>query len=218
MGCGLSKARTIPEVLVSHRSSRTTFQSRLLIVGRYRSGWPQAHIAAAMGISRKCVKTWLDRYAAEGEAGLEDRSSRPLRSPNRTPVEVEDQIVALRRAERRGRDAISARAGVSPRTVSRVLARRGLPHLSMLDPMTGLLIRSSKATAVRYERARPGRSRDGRAANEGQASTLCVDPSAGSVGFSELAPLPSVSASSATTGCSDSLPRSSTLVICTRIF
>ena len=141
---------------MSHRSSRTTFHTRLLIVGRYRSGWPQAHIAAAMGISRKCVKTWLDRYAAEGEAGLEDRSSRPLRSPNRTPVEVEDQIVALRRAERRGRDAISARAGVSPRTVSRVLARRGLPHLSMLDPMTGLLIRSSKATAVRYERARPG--------------------------------------------------------------
>lgn len=139
-----------------NRSSRTTFQTRLLIVGRYRSGWPQAHIAAAMGISRKCVKTWLDRYAAEGEAGLEDRSSRPHSTPTRTPAAVEEQVVALRRAERRGRDWIADRLGLPARTVSRVLARHGMPHLSMLDPMTGLVIRSSKATAVRYERAAPG--------------------------------------------------------------
>ncbi|SEP38095.1 leucine-zipper of insertion element IS481 [Amycolatopsis saalfeldensis] len=39
-----------------------------------------------MGISRKCVKTWLDRYAAEGEPGLRDRSSRPHSSPRRTAV------------------------------------------------------------------------------------------------------------------------------------
>ena len=109
-----------------------------------------------MGISRKCVKTWLDRYAAEGEAGLEDRSSRPHSMPTRTPAVVEARIVAVRRAERRGRDAIADELGVSPRTVSRVLARHGMPHLAMLDPMTGLLIRSSKATAVRYERSRPG--------------------------------------------------------------
>ena len=30
-----------------------------------------------MGISRKCVKTWIDRYNAEGEAGLHDRSRVP---------------------------------------------------------------------------------------------------------------------------------------------
>ena len=42
------------------------------------------------------------------------------------------------------------------RTVSRVLARHGDPQLCALDPMTGELIRSSKQTAVRYERARPG--------------------------------------------------------------
>lgn len=141
---------------MANRSSRTTFQTRLLIVGRHRSGWPQAHIAAAMGISRKCVKTWLDRYAAEGEAGLQDRSSRPHSTPTRTPAAVEEQVVALRRAERRGRDWIADRLGVPARTVSRVLVRHHMPHLSMLDPMTGLVIRSSKATAVRYERAAPG--------------------------------------------------------------
>ncbi|MFD7281186.1 leucine zipper domain-containing protein [Streptomyces sp. NPDC059862] len=37
-----------------------------------------------MGVSRRCVKRWLDRYATEGDAGLQDRSSRPHRSPRRT--------------------------------------------------------------------------------------------------------------------------------------
>jgi transposase InsO family protein len=141
---------------VSHANARTTVHGRLLIVARRQAGWRPAHIAAAMGISRKCVRTWLDRYAAEGEAGLVDRSSRPHSSPRRTAVEVEDQIVALRERERRGPAFIGAELGVPARTVSRVLVRRGQPRLSALDPMTGQVIRSSKVTAVRYERARPG--------------------------------------------------------------
>jgi hypothetical protein len=36
-----------------------------LIVARQQAGWRQAHIAAAMGISRKCVGTWITRYEAE---------------------------------------------------------------------------------------------------------------------------------------------------------
>ncbi|GLZ36600.1 hypothetical protein Acsp05_02250 [Actinokineospora sp. NBRC 105648] len=73
--------------------ARTTVHGRQFIVDRHRAGWPQAHIAAAMGISRKCVRTWLDRHATEGEAGLSDRSSRPHTSPRRTPAEVEARIV-----------------------------------------------------------------------------------------------------------------------------
>jgi transposase InsO family protein len=141
---------------VSHRNARTTFQGRLLIVQRRRAGWKQAHIAKAMGISRKCVKKWLDRYAAEGEAGLCDRSSRPHTCPQRTSTEVEQQILALRHRERRGPDWIGAELGVPARTVSRVLARHRVPRLCTLDPMTGQVIRASKATAVRYERDRPG--------------------------------------------------------------
>ena len=107
---------------MSHRNARTTFQGRLLIVQRRGAGWKQAHIAKAMGVSRKCVKKWLDRYAAEGEAGLRDRSSRPHACPQRTGAEVEQQIVALRLPERRGPDWIGAELGVPARTVSRVLA------------------------------------------------------------------------------------------------
>ena len=84
-----------------HRNARLTVHGRLLIVQRRQDGWKQAHIAAAMGVSRKCVKTWLDRYAAEGSDGLHDRSSRPHSTPSRTSVEVEARIVALRRQQRK---------------------------------------------------------------------------------------------------------------------
>jgi transposase InsO family protein len=131
-------------------------QGRLLIVTRYEQGWKQAHIAAAMGISRKCVRKWLDRYAAEGPAGLADRSSRPHRCPRQTSDEVEGRVVELRRRERRGRDWVAAETGVPARTVSRILARRGLPPLAACDPITGEVIRASWKAAVRYERPHPG--------------------------------------------------------------
>jgi transposase InsO family protein len=152
----VSKSAAPQEALVSHRNARTTFQGRLLIVQRHQQHWPQAHIAKAMGISRKCVKTWLDRYAAEGEDGLHDRSSRPHRSPTKTSRAVEDRIVALRVERRRGPQWIADELDVPARTVSRVIARRGLPRLCELDSISGELIRSSKATAIRYERERPG--------------------------------------------------------------
>ena len=141
---------------MSHRNARLTFHGRLLIVQRHQARWKQAHIAAAMGVSRKCVKTWIDRYAAEGEAGLQDRSCRPHSTPRRTSVQLEERVVELRRRERRGPDWISVEAGVPARTVSRILARHQVPPLARCDPMTGQLIRASKVTAVRYERDRPG--------------------------------------------------------------
>ncbi len=141
---------------MSHGNARLTVHGRKLIVDRYRAGWKKAHIAAAMGVSRKCVGTWILRYQTEGEAGLIDRSSRPHTIPRRTSAEVEDRIVELRALERRGPAWIGAELGVPARTVSRVLVRRGQPRLAALDPMTGEVIRSSKVTAVRYERSRPG--------------------------------------------------------------
>jgi transposase InsO family protein len=141
---------------VSHRNARTTLHGRLLIVQRYQQGWKQAHIAEAMGISRKCVHTWISRYAAEGEAGLHDRSSRPHHCPTKTPARVERQVVAARRRHRRGQDWLGPELGIPARTVGRILHRRGEPCLRDCDPMTGAVIKASKATAVRYERDRPG--------------------------------------------------------------
>jgi transposase InsO family protein len=141
---------------VSHANARLTVHGRLLIVQRRQAGMPKSHIAAAMGVSRGCVKKWIDRYDEEGLAGLHDRSSRPHHTPSKTSDEVEQQIIELRQVERRGPDWIGAELGVPARTVSRVLARNGVPRLASLDPITGEVIRASKVTAVRFERERPG--------------------------------------------------------------
>lgn len=156
MGCGLSKAHSNPEVLVSHRNARLTVHGRRLIVQRHQQGWKQAHIAAAMGISRKCVKTWITRYAEAGEAGLETRSSRPHSMPTRSTPTLEQLVLTARSTHREGPDVLGPRIGVPPRTVSRILRRHQVPYLRECDPITGDVIRTSKQTAVRYERERPG--------------------------------------------------------------
>jgi hypothetical protein len=51
---------------------------------------------------------------------------------------------------------VAAATGVPARTVSRILRRAGEPRLADCDPLTGQLIRASKATTVRYERDRSG--------------------------------------------------------------
>src|SRR5690606_33291616 len=141
---------------MAHAHARLTVHGRRLIIERARAGWKQAHIAAAMGVSRRCVKRWIERYRAEGEAGLVDRSSRPHTSPTRTSPGREEAVLELRQRERIGREEIAARLGMSARTVSRILARHGIPPLRALDPITGEVIRASKITAVRYERDRAG--------------------------------------------------------------
>lgn len=142
---------------MSHRNARLTVHGRRLLVHRVRElGMPVAHVARAMGISRQCAHRWVRRFDLEGDAGLSDRSSRPHSMPTRTADEVEARIVAARLEHRRGQDWLGPELGVPARTVSRVLRRHDLPRLCTLDPLTGQLIRSSKTTARRYERERPG--------------------------------------------------------------
>jgi transposase len=72
-----------------HRNARLTVHGRQLLVNRVSSGRPVAHVAKEVGVSRQCAHRWVARYAAEGAAGLQDRSSRPQRSPRRTNPTVE---------------------------------------------------------------------------------------------------------------------------------
>jgi hypothetical protein len=51
---------------------------------------------------------------------------------------------------------LGPKVGAPARTVSRILRRHGVPYLRDCDPITGEVICSSKQTAVRYERERPG--------------------------------------------------------------
>ncbi|HWV56428.1 MAG: IS481 family transposase [Microbacteriaceae bacterium] len=139
-----------------HRNARLTVTGRLILVRRVLAGRPVSHVAKEMGVSRQCAHRWLARYRDLGEAGLSDRSSRPASSPTATPSETAAAVVELRSRERLGRDEIARACGVSPRTASRLIARAGLPPLHELDPVTGIALRASRRTQVRYERETPG--------------------------------------------------------------
>jgi len=98
---------------VSHRNARLTVHGRRLIVDRVlRQGRARAHVAAEMGVSRQCVSHWITRFLTEGDQGLHERSSRPHRTPSRTPAATEAQVLAVRERERRGQDWLGAELGV----------------------------------------------------------------------------------------------------------
>jgi transposase InsO family protein len=140
---------------MAHRNARTTVYARRLMVQRHLAGWDQARIAEQLGVSRPTVSKWIGRYRAEGEAGLEDRSSRPHSSPTRTDPVVEAQILALREREHRGAVYLAGELGLVASTVGRVLARHQVPHLAAIDPITGEPVRR-RHSGIRYEHPRPG--------------------------------------------------------------
>jgi transposase InsO family protein len=94
-----------------------------------------------MGISRDRAYVWWRRYQAEGVAGLEDRSSRPRRSPTRTKPAMERRIVSLRRNRGLGPARIAGIVGMHASTTHRVLSRHGLNRLDQLDRPTRAPIR-----------------------------------------------------------------------------
>ena len=134
---------------MSHRNARLTFHGRCLLVERVQQGQAVAHVAKAMGVSRQCAHRWVKRHAQEGDDGLHDRSSRPHHSPAQTAPDVEERVLAARREHRRGPDWLTYEINVPARTITRILRRNGVPRLCECDPLTGELIRASKATAVR---------------------------------------------------------------------
>jgi transposase-like protein len=141
---------------MSHPNARLTPYGRLVLVERILAGYRVADVAAQLGCSRTCAYKWLHRYRAEGPGGLADRSSRPHCTPHRIDAGLERAICQLRASVRRGADWIAGELGICASTVGRVLRRNQMPHLSMLDALTGAPMRRGPATRVRYERDHPG--------------------------------------------------------------
>lgn len=132
-----------------HRNARLTPRGRLLLCERIEAGWPVAHAAAQIGISRDRAYVWWHRYRAEGLAGLEDRSSRPHHSPTKTQLKLERRIVSLRINKGLGPARIAGIISTPPSTVHRVLVRHGLNRLDHLDRVT-------KEPVRRFEMSRAG--------------------------------------------------------------
>jgi transposase InsO family protein len=141
---------------LAHANAVLTPVGRRLLVDRVLSGRPQSHVAKELGVSRQCVARWVQRFRVEGPQGLRDRSSRPRHSPAETPDRVRTRLLEVRTRERLGPPELAVRFGVSASTASRIIARAGLPKLFQLDPVTGIQIRASRRTQLRYERAAPG--------------------------------------------------------------
>jgi len=128
---------------------------RLLAVQRVAQGHKPGEVAKQLGVSRPTIYKWVRRYREEGLAGLRDRSSRPHRSPGRTPLPVELGIVRARLDHHAGPTALAGLLGLPASTIGAVIRRWQLPRLGEVDRITGEIIRS-RATDVRYERDRPG--------------------------------------------------------------
>lgn len=133
---------------MAHRRARLTVFGRQLLVARVQAGWPAAHVAEQLGVSRATAYKWVHRYRAEGETGLLDRSSRPHRSPRHLGAAAEAEILAARARWRYGPDRLGPLLGRSPSTVHRVLVRHGLSRLRDADRVT--------SAPVRYVACHPG--------------------------------------------------------------
>ena len=139
-----------------HANARTNLFARRLMVARVAAGWPAAHVAEQLGVSRATVHKWLRRHAEGGDAALADRSSRPRRMPNRTPGRIERKVLEARRRHKRGAVVLAAQLGLNPSTVGRILARHQVPQLAAIDPITGDRVRSARRSPNRYEHREPG--------------------------------------------------------------
>jgi transposase InsO family protein len=133
---------------VSHPRAKLTVFGRQLIVDRVKEGWPPAHVAEQLGISRATAYKWVRRHREEGEAGLADRSSRPHRSPRRLAAEVEGAVLAARAEWRYGPDRLGPVLGMAASTVHRVLVRNHASRMRDADRVT--------LAPVRYEACHPG--------------------------------------------------------------
>jgi transposase InsO family protein len=132
-----------------HRTAKLTPFGRRLLVDRVLiEGWPAATAAEMLGVSRATAYKWLRRYRAEGQAGLEDRSARPLHRPRALPEREVRRILVVRRRLRIGPHRLGPLLGHSRSTVYGVLRRHGQSRLAHADRLTG--------APVRYVRERPG--------------------------------------------------------------
>ena len=89
------------------------------------------------GVSHSTAYKWLARYREQGEAGLAERSRRPLHSPHRTPEAIEAAALSLRAASN------NVWGG---RKIARALADRDAGCVPAASTITAILRRNGRLT------------------------------------------------------------------------
>ncbi len=127
-----------------HANAVLTIRQRQRLCDLVTGGVTITAAALVVGCSRQTASKWVNRRR-RGES-LCDRSSRPQRSPRRTPEAVEQAILRARQELREGPHVIGWALGVAASTVHAVLRRHGRSRLVV----------RTREEIVRYERSRPG--------------------------------------------------------------
>jgi transposase InsO family protein len=118
-------------------------------------GANKRELCRRFGLSRSKAYKWLERYAAEGLAGLCDRSRRPHSSPTRTAAKVEAEVLRIRK---------SSNNAWGGRKIAHVLERKGRVVVPAASTITEILRRHGKLeqrasehpiSHQRFERATP---------------------------------------------------------------
>jgi transposase InsO family protein len=123
-----------------HANAALTIRQRQRVCDLVTAGLTITAAALVVGCSRQTASKWVNRRR-RGES-LRDRSSRPLRSPRRTPDLVEQAILRAREELREGPHVIGWALGVAASTVHAVLRRHGRSRLVV----------RRREEIVRYER------------------------------------------------------------------
>jgi transposase InsO family protein len=128
-----------------HANAVLTVRQRQRVCDLVAVGVTITAAARVVGCSRQTASKWVNRRR-RGES-LRDRSSRPRRSPRRTPAALERAILRAREELREGPHVIGWALGVAASTVHVVLRRHGRSRLQ---------VRPTREGIVRYERSAPG--------------------------------------------------------------
>ena len=140
---------------MTHRRSQhpnavlTPAGRRRMVACVLERGWTIEATAERFQVDAKTVRKWRDRFLAEGVAGLEDRSCRPKRSPNRTRYRHRQRVLELRREHRWGASHIAHEVGLASSTVQSILRAGGVGRLDRGD-------RATATRPVRYQWDLPG--------------------------------------------------------------
>ncbi|WP_104118959.1 IS481 family transposase [Arthrobacter sp. B1805] len=133
---------------MSHTNAALTPRHRLKVAQLVvDENWFVSEVAARFQVSWLTVKRWADRYRAN--ESMQDRSSRPHCSPNKTGEKTTRRCISLRLRLCEGPVQLAYRLDLAPSTVHRILAPVRLNRLSHVDRATGKPIR-------RYEHDHPG--------------------------------------------------------------
>ena len=131
---------------------------RRLVITAVLAGASQSEVARTYGVSQGWISRLIARYKVEGESAFEPRSQRPRTSPNATPPETVERVLALRKQlTETGHDAGAETIGwhlehhyrltVSKATIHRILTRHG--------SVTPAPSKRPKSSSIRFEASMP---------------------------------------------------------------